>query len=270
MRLRGHFGSARVPRDRARPQERGWEAPATMLLLAVALAAARPAAAGPPFVTDDPETPPANGWEINVPVIAERDAGDYELEAPLFDVNYGLRDDLQLKVEFAHLSLQPREGSHAHGVSDTEVGIKWRFLEEDQAGVQMAVYPQVVIPTGSSERGLGDGKPAYLLPVIVQKSFGEWTAFGNVGVVAETHDGSRDYWFWGAALQRAVSARLELGAEVFGESPQDLEDRASAGFNVGGVWEVTDGLGVLLSAGHAFGSGPDVMVYLGLQILAGG
>jgi hypothetical protein len=270
MWLTGRAGSARVPHARARPQQARRGASTATAILGMALVAAGPLSAGAPFVTDDPETPPAQGWEINVPVIAERDSGDYELEMPLFDINYGLRDNLQLKVEFSHLSIHPRNDAPTRGISDATVGLKWRILEEEQAGFQMAVYPQAVVPMGSTERGLGDGSPAYLLPVIAQKGYGEWTAFGNVGMVVQTHDGSRDYWFWGAALQRRVTERLELAAEVFGNSAQDLEDRSSVGFNVGGIWEVTDGLGVLLSAGRAFGGGPDAMVYVGVQILAGG
>jgi hypothetical protein len=46
--------------------------------------------AGPPFVTDDPELPPPGGWEINVPFILERTPGETEMNAPLFDLNYGL------------------------------------------------------------------------------------------------------------------------------------------------------------------------------------
>src|SRR5207249_8773847 len=55
--------------------------------------------AGPPFVTDDPEPPPPGGWEINVPFILERTPGTTEMDAPLFDLNYGL-PDIQLKLEF--------------------------------------------------------------------------------------------------------------------------------------------------------------------------
>src|SRR2546428_9214509 len=56
-------------------------------LLAIGLAQA-----GPPFVTDDPEPPPPGGWEINVPFIVERTPGKTDMDAPLFDLNYGLPD----------------------------------------------------------------------------------------------------------------------------------------------------------------------------------
>ena len=48
------------------------------------------AKAGQPFVTDDPEPPPAGGWEINIPFIIEHAVSGTEMNAPLFDLNYGL------------------------------------------------------------------------------------------------------------------------------------------------------------------------------------
>jgi hypothetical protein len=52
--------------------------------------AARTPQAGLPFVTDDPEPPPVGEWEINVPFFLQRTPGRTELNAPLFDLNYGL------------------------------------------------------------------------------------------------------------------------------------------------------------------------------------
>jgi hypothetical protein len=57
------------------------------------------AQADPPFVTEDPEPPPPGGWETNVPFIIKRTSGKTEMNASLFDINYGL-PDVQLKLEF--------------------------------------------------------------------------------------------------------------------------------------------------------------------------
>ena len=69
-------------------------------LIAVSWLVANPSVqCGPPFVTDDPEPPPPGGWEINVPFILQRVPGETEMDAPLFDLNYGL-PEVQLKLEF--------------------------------------------------------------------------------------------------------------------------------------------------------------------------
>ena len=74
-------------------------------LLAVAvpalLCAAAPAWAlgGPPMVTDDPETPGDGNWEINIAAIRNHTHGETEVELPVADVNYGLGEHVQLKLE---------------------------------------------------------------------------------------------------------------------------------------------------------------------------
>src|SRR5438874_12971824 len=115
--------------------------------------------AGPPFVTDDPEPPPPGGWEINVPFILERTPGKTEMNAPLFDLNYGLPNvqlKLEIPVEVVH---EDHEGTAA-GLGDLLLGVKWRFFEDEKSQIQVGVYPQALLPTGDHRRGLGDSRPA--------------------------------------------------------------------------------------------------------------
>ena len=241
---------------------------ATLLLVSVIVTTA--AQAGPPFVTDDPETPPLHGWEINVPVTLEHETGEHVLEMPLVDINYGLNATVQLMVELAILQVRLEGGRTERSLSDTGIGVKWRFLDEGRLLPQMAVYPQVIIPTGDRGRGLGEGKPSYVLPLIAQKSWGRWTMFGNVGAVLQSRPGSRDFWFQGLVLVREVSPCLELGLEEYGNSPADRDEPSSLGFNLGGTWKVADTVGVLFSAGRTVRGEQATTVYLGIQLLLGG
>ncbi len=229
-----------------------------------------PGAAGPPFVTDDPDTPELGGWEINLPVVVEHEGRDSEIEGPLFDLNYGLRSNVQLMVEGGILTLRPERGRSVSGMADMAVGLKWRFLDEQGGWPALALYPQVTLPTGDEERGLGDGRPAYVVPLVVSRSFGRWTLFGNVGRVVQTVAGGRDYWFHGLVLEREVGDRLSLAAEIYGNSPYEPGERSATAFNVGGTLRLTDRYGLLFSAGRGLSGGPDTTVYLGLQMLVGG
>lgn len=242
--------------------------PAVLLLASVIVATA--ALAGPPFVTDDPETPPLHGWEINLPFILEHEAGEQTLETPLFDINYGYRGNVQLKVEFSLLNLRLDEGQTQRGLSDTSVGVKWRFLEESKGLPQIAIYPQVTLPTGDHQRGLGDGKPSYRFPVVAQKSWGPWTVFGNVAAVLQGTAGSRNFWYQGLTVVREVSHTLELGVEEYGNSPTDRDERSSLGYNLGGTWKVASSMNVLFSAGRTIRGEEATTAYLGIQVLVGG
>jgi len=66
------------------------------LSLACLLRAAN-AYGGPPLLTDDPDTPGPNHWEINVATTSENAAHEWEFGTPLLDINYGVGDHIQLK-----------------------------------------------------------------------------------------------------------------------------------------------------------------------------
>jgi hypothetical protein len=105
-----------------------------------ALATIAHAQGGPPFRTDDPDTPGNKHWEINIGWIGDRNpqAGAYEV--PDFDINYGLGDRIQLKYEIPiaieETRAQPAtpsqpavDGQIIGGLGGSVPGIKWRFYE---------------------------------------------------------------------------------------------------------------------------------------------
>jgi hypothetical protein len=117
----------------------GWLCAITFALSVFCPAVAH-AQGGPPFLTDDPETPGNHHWEINFGWTGDRNpaAGDYEV--PDFDINYGLGDRVQLKYEIPiaieETHPQPATGSQPAqsgqvigGLGESLLGIKWRFYE---------------------------------------------------------------------------------------------------------------------------------------------
>ena len=218
--------------------------------------------AGPPFVTDDPEPPPPGGWEINVPFILERTPGTTEMDAPLFDLNYGL-PDLQLKLEI------PVEIVHedSNGAGDLLLGVKWRFFNSEKSQLQLGVYPQVLAPTGNHARGLGEGRAAFVLPLLAQKSWDKWTLYGNIGYWWQGAHETRNYFYAGAVLEREINERLELGVELFGNSPKERGGSSELAFNVGGTWKLSKHLNLLFSGGRDIVGDTHAMAYVGLQLL---
>ncbi len=112
----------------------------TLCCFLLLLAAAAHAQGGPPFRTDDPETPGNRHWEINFGFIGDRNPGAGAYQVPDFDINYGLGDRLQLKYELpiaieetrlqaATSSTPAQNGSVLGGLGESLLGIKWRFYE---------------------------------------------------------------------------------------------------------------------------------------------
>jgi hypothetical protein len=222
--------------------------------------------AGPPFVTDDPEPPPPGGWEINVPFILEHAPGTTEMDAPLFDLNYGL-PNIQLKVEFPIAVIHEDNNGTQASLGDSLVGVKWRFVNEEHSQFQLGTYPQLLLPIGDHGRGLGQGQVAFVLPLLAQKSWDKWTVYGNVGYWWQGAHETRNYFYAGAVVERELSERLEIGIELFGNSPDERGGNAEFAFNVGGKWKLSDHLNLLFSAGRDIVGDTHVMAYVGLQLL---
>ena len=222
--------------------------------------------AGPPFVTDDPEPPPPGGWEINVPFILERTPGKTEMQTPLFDLNYGL-PNIQLKLEFPIEIVNKDNNGTQAGPGDSLIGVKWRFLNNEQSQFQLGTYPQVLVPTGNHSRDLGEGRAGFVLPFLAQKNWEKWTLYGNVGYWWQKAHETRNYFYAGAVLEREINERLELGVELFGNSPKERGDRSEVAFNVGGTWKLTKHLNLLFSGGRDIVGDTHAMCYIGLQLL---
>ncbi len=104
------------------------------------LASAAGAQGGPPFRTDDPETPGNGHWEVNFGWIGDRNPGSGAYQVPDFDFNYGLGDRIQLKYEIPIAIEETRPvpatplataqpGQVIGGLGESLLGIKWRFYE---------------------------------------------------------------------------------------------------------------------------------------------
>lgn len=224
------------------------------------------AQAGPPFVTDDPEPPPPGGWEINVPFTIDRTPGATEMETPLFDINYGL-PNVQLKLEIPIELVQEHSSGPAAGVGDLLPGVKWRLLDNERAQFQLGTYPQVLVPTGDHARGLGEGRPAFLFPIVAQKSWDKWTLYGNIGYWWQTAPETRNYFYAGAVIEREINQRLTLGVELFGNSAIERTGRSDVAFNLGGTWKLNAHLNLLFSGGRDLLGDTTAMGYIGLQFL---
>jgi len=84
---------------------------------------------GPPFRSDDPDTPGNRNWEINIFGTGDRNPAAGSYEVPNVDINYGVGHRIQLKFEIP-LSMAELRGPNGHvaaGLGNSLMGVKWRF-----------------------------------------------------------------------------------------------------------------------------------------------
>ena len=223
------------------------------------------ATAGPPFRTDDPEPVDYKHWEFYSFSTGTHVNGDMSAVLPGFEFNYGLIPNGQLHIVAATAFDAPADSPTRFGYGDTELGFKYRFIEEDKDGArpQVGTFPLVELPTGNQDRGLGAGHVRAFLPLWVQKSFGEWTTYGGGGYWINQDDrlGDKNYWFFGWLLQRKVTENLTLGGEIFHRTADTVDGVDSSGFNIGGIYNFDEHNHLLFSAGRGFQHAFDTNLY---------
>jgi hypothetical protein len=111
-------------------------------------------------------------------------------------VTYGITDDVDVSVELAYATTfdsaydyDPDDAvsgaAHGHGFTDTTVGARWRFLSLPDAGLDVALISDLVMPTGadgSVDRvGLSQVYWSFENALVASKDWGPLTADAEVG-----------------------------------------------------------------------------------------
>jgi hypothetical protein len=220
--------------------------------------------AGPPFLTDDPVPVDYQHWEFYLFAIGDRTSSTDAISGPAFELNYGVAPNVQLHLLGQVANVSAPGQSWTSGLGDTELGIKYRFVQETDTRPQISVFPAVELPTGSASRGLGNGRAWYRLPVWLQKSYGPWTTFGGGGVALNSAPGQRNYGFGGWEMQRDFGPHFTLGAEIFCQGADTDSDRGFTAANIGGYLNFTKNISLLVSTGRSFAGDHHTLWYLAL------
>lgn len=238
-------------------------------LIALICLLAAPAAAGPPYITDDPEPVPHRHWEVYLASLLSRDAGVWSGTAPHVEVNYGAARNLQLHTILPMSFVRSTEGTTTYGYGDTELGAKFRFIQETSTRPQLGIFPLLEIPTGDHHRGLGSGHMQLFLPMWLQKSYGPWLTYGGGGYWINPSAGNHDWGFFGWQVQRQLLPNLNLGAEVFHATVQAQGGEPETRLNLGLVLDLSDLQHLLFSAGRGLEGPNQFQSYIAYQLTFG-
>jgi hypothetical protein len=219
--------------------------------------------AGPPFLTDDPEPVDYQHWEFYLFANGDHASDGSAINGPAAELNYGVLPDTQLHLVVPMLTISPDNEPSATGLGDTEFGIKYRFVHESDTWPQIGIFPMAELPTGDSDRGLGNGRTWFRLPLWLQKSFGPWTTYGGGGAALNSAPGQRNYPFGGWLVQRDFGPHLTLGGELFAQGKDTDDDKGFAALNLGGSYNFNEHFSLLFSAGHSIAGDRHTFWYFG-------
>ncbi len=222
--------------------------------------------AGPPFRTDDPEPVEYKHWEVYLASQGSFNQDERSLTAPHVEINYGVFPNIQLHLLAPLEYVKPEGQPSQYGYGDTELGVKFRFIQETDWCPQVGTFPIFLLPTGNEDRGLGSGESQVFLPLWLQKSWGPWKTYGGGGYWINPGTGNKNYWFFGWEVQRDISQYLTLGGEIFHQTRSEVGGDSNTGFNVGAIINFSELQHLLLSAGRDFSGSNDAFYYIGYQL----
>lgn len=219
---------------------------------------------GPPFKTDDPQPVDFHHWEFYLASQQEFAQHGTSATLPHIEVNFGAFQNVQIHVVAPMGYVRTGDGE-AYGYSDTEFGVKYRFLEESDNSPQIGIFPLIEIPTGDAAKQLGAGSLQAYLPVWFQKSWGKLTTYGGAGFWYTPGTENQNWLFAGWEAQYDFSEIVTVGGELYYHTADKSNGRSGAGFDVGGFINLSENDHILVSLGQSLRGDNAVTGYLGFQ-----
>jgi hypothetical protein len=215
---------------------------AVRICLCGVLLGVTPALAGPPYMTDDPEPTDYQHFEIYAFTNGMATQSDASGEAGL-DINYGGAPNLQLTATIPAAYDASAGGPLVGGLGNIELAAKYRFLTQQNFGLDVAVFPRVFLPSAASN--VGDQHASFLLPLWLQKDWGEWSAFGGGGCELNRGGNSQNFCEAGLVVTRQVTKALQVGLEIFHQTPDTQGGLTMTSLGVGTRYDINDNLHLL-------------------------
>ncbi len=215
----------------------------TLTASLLVLLGAEPAAAGPPYVTDDPQPTDFRHFEIYAFTLGTTTRDGSAGETGI-DFNYGAAPDLQLTAVIPLGWSAPGGGA---GLGNVELAAKYKFLHQEDFGVDVAFFPRVFLPAGSAEAG--ERHASLLLPLWIGHSWESWTTFGGGGCVINHGDDGHNFCQLGWAVTNQVTSDLQLGVEIYHATADTIGGRATTGVGAGVIYDLTENYHLLASIG---------------------
>ncbi len=171
-------------------------------------------AGSPPLQTEDTETPGAGNLEVNLGVQGASGGGEHRQALPLADINYGVGDSLQFSYSIPYMFVR-QAGADAHGVGDSSLGLKYRFYDNTQTGISVAIEPQVEFRTPGANRAVSEGSTATVIPVIMTREYANASITANAGVAVSA---GQHRYFGSFALGMRINDNVALLGEIAGNN----------------------------------------------------
>lgn len=152
-------------------------------------------------------------------------------KAPKLKFTTPINDRWEVAIELPYRIIEPKHGDTEHGIGDLELESKLNFYQGDH--LSFAIKPEITLPSGDQNRGLGEGAWGYELPLIMNYTIHSWKLGSEIGYSHVHHKTKRESY---AALlvSKKIIPQLELGSGLVTKSKDGkihaFTHQAEAGF----------------------------------------
>jgi len=176
-----------------------------------------PAHAARPLTTDDAWTVEKGEFQLEAGSDALRqDSRDKEY-SPSLTLTYGLLERMDLGIGSGYVFSHPKEGERENGMADTEIKLKYRWIDERNWRPAFTVSGTLKIPTASESKGLGSGQTDFGINAILTKTLGKkWAVHLNLGYTFIGEDHVNNGLNYSMAVQFLLTEKWALVGEVVG------------------------------------------------------
>jgi Putative MetA-pathway of phenol degradation len=180
----------------------------------------------------------------------------------------GVAPRLDAAVQTAVVALDVPGSRGEAGLGDTNVRVKLRLLEETPSFPAVLTALDVRLPTGDSERGLGEDDVDVLALAAVSKTIGVVILYWNGGYRFVLRDRDLDAWVLSGALEYHVTAAVSLVGELVSELGTTRARDDAAVLRGGLVYGLTERVRLDGAVGVGLTrASPDVTVTVGITLV---
>jgi len=219
--------------------------------------------AGPPFITDDPEPVEFRHWECYISTINNFGSNNVSGMLPNLEVNYGLVPNVQIHILLPFNYDYSSQRGFKSGYASTELGLKYRFVQETDNMPQIGTFPVFQLPTISNSE-FGSGQIQLFIPLWAQKSWGKLTTYGGAGYGINPGINHLNWFFTGWEMQYDFFQALTLGGEIYYHTNDAVDSHSTLAFNGGGSFNTGKKFHIIFSVGHSLINESFLTTYFGL------
>jgi len=225
---------------------------------------------GPPYYTNDPDTPGNYNWEINIGYMPFFNSNQSVCHVPDVDINFGVGDRIQLTYENAWLRVQNPSSATKFGLGQSNPGVKWRFYDAGESGLSVSIFPQLFLnnPNHAVRRGITSASDAFLMPIEFSKKIGPVGVDYEIGYdfVRKGPNG----WISGLVLGHDLTKKLDVEMELYSQGTFHPSDILPT-IDFGARYKLHKPIILLLMAGRSLEptrpNRPYLIGYFGFQLL---